>query len=74
MHKSLLVGLALAVSLTLTNVEAAKKDKERIPPSLDQLFQPEQMKEDLKILRQALEEGHPGLYLYTTKDDFDKKF
>ena len=30
--------------------------------------------EDVKVLRQALEGGHPGLYLYTTKKEFDRRF
>ncbi|MFP6886698.1 MAG: hypothetical protein VB997_04020, partial [Opitutales bacterium] len=32
------------------------------------------MKEDVKVLRQALEGGHPGLYLYTPKEEFDRQF
>ena len=69
----------LLTALVLTCIapersNAAKKDKDRKVPTLDQVFQPEQMKEDLRVLRKALEEGHPGLYLYTPKDDFDKRF
>ena len=54
--------------------EAAKKGKDRKVPSLEQVLQPNQMKEDVEVLRKALEEGHPGLYLYTPKDDFEKRF
>jgi C-terminal processing protease CtpA/Prc len=35
---------------------------------------PEQLKEDFHILRQALEEGHPGIYRYTPKPEMDKRF
>ena len=34
----------------------------------------EQLKEDFKILRLALEEGHGGLYRYTSKEEMDKYF
>ncbi len=74
MNQSLLASLALLACLTFTESEAQKNKRGRIAPTLDQIFQPEQMREDLKVLRKALEEGHPGLYLYTTKDDFAKKF
>lgn len=42
--------------------------------STDSLFQAQQLKDDLLILRQSLEEGHPGLYRYTPKDELDKRF
>jgi hypothetical protein len=54
--------------------EAAKERKNRKVPSLGDVFQPAQMKQDLAVLREALEKGHPGLYLFTAKADFDKKF
>ena len=69
----LLVGLTLAC-IAPEYCEAAKKNKERKDPTLDQVLQPEQAKDDLEALRKALEKGHPGLYLYTPKNDFDKKF
>jgi len=73
-NKSLSASLALLACLTFTHSEAQKKKRDRPAPTLDQTFQPEQMKEDLKVLRTALEEGHPGLHLYTHKDEFDKRF
>ena len=33
-----------------------------------------QLKEDFLILRNALEEGHGGLYRYTSKEELDKQF
>lgn len=68
----LLFGIALNL-LASAPIEAAKK-KPQEQPSLEQVFPPDQMKQDLKVLRQALEEGHPGLYLYTAKEEFDKRF
>jgi hypothetical protein len=35
---------------------------------------PEQLREDFLILRRALEEGHPGIYRYTTRTELDKRF
>ena len=37
-------------------------------------FQPTELTEDFDILRQALEEAHPGLYRYTSKTDLDRLF
>jgi C-terminal processing protease CtpA/Prc len=35
---------------------------------------PEKLREDWRILRRALEEGHPGIYRYTPKSELDKRF
>jgi C-terminal processing protease CtpA/Prc len=35
---------------------------------------PEKLREDFKILRGALEEGHPGIYRYTAKQVLDRRF
>jgi hypothetical protein len=35
---------------------------------------PEKLREDLHILRHALEEGHSGVYRYTPKADLDRQF
>ena len=32
---------------------------------------PEELKKDVSILRKALEKYHPGLYWYTSKNEFD---
>ena len=60
--------------LAVGSLSAAKNKKSLPPPSLQKTFSPSQLKEDLKVLREALEEGHPGLYLYTPKEDFDRHF
>ena len=35
---------------------------------------PEKLREDFRILRGALEEGHPGIYRYTPKQVLDRRF
>src|SRR5262245_32240076 len=35
---------------------------------------PEKLREDFRILRGALEEGHPGSYRYTPKKELDQRF
>lgn len=69
----ILGGLVLSC-FTAGTGEAAKSKKNRLTPALEQSFTPEKLKEDFKVLRQALEGGHPGLYLYTSKDEFDRRF
>lgn len=37
-------------------------------------FQAENLQEDFRILRAALEEAHPGIYWYRTKSEMDSAF
>jgi hypothetical protein len=46
--------------------QAAAASLERVPP--------EKLREDFRILRGALEEGHPGIYRYTPKAELDQRF
>ena len=79
-RKSITIGnrtawLCLALScLAAGTAHTAKRKKALPPPSLEQTFAPGKLKEDVKVLRQALEGGHPGLYLFTEKEDFDRHF
>ena len=57
------IGLFLVTPLLLVGQVST-------PPQLT----PEQLKEDLRILRSALEEGHPGIYRYTPKPELDRIF
>ena len=52
--------------------EAAKRNKSF--PKLDQVFAPEKLQEDFRVLKGAMEQLHPGLYLYTPRDKFDQLF
>ena len=45
-----------------------------LPSEPSAKFTPEQLKLDLKVLREALEEGHPGIYRFTTKTELDRVF
>lgn len=39
-----------------------------------EMLTPAELQEDLKIARDALERGHPGIYRYTSKSTLDKAF
>lgn len=41
---------------------------------LGKTYPPERLQQDFKILRNALEEGHAGLYRYTPKEEIDEHF
>lgn len=56
----------LAMVLPLTSPLAAA--------DLARKFSPQQLQEDFQIARRALEDGHPGLYRYTTKTEMDRIF
>ncbi len=45
-----------------------------LAPALLAQLTPDQLREDLRIARQTLEEGHPGVYRYTTKAEFQRGF
>ena len=63
--------LSAALLLALPS-EAAKRNKSF--PKLDQVFAPGKLKEDFRVLQDALEKLHPGLYLYTPQEKFDQLF
>ena len=65
----MLLSAALLLALP---TEAAKRKKSF--PKLDQVFTPEKLQEDFRVLQDALEKLHPGLYLYTPKEKFDQLF
>src|SRR6266568_843556 len=44
------------------------------PLLVAQTIEPEKLREDFRILRSALEEGHPGIYRYTPKAELDSVF
>lgn len=45
-----------------------------LPPEPSARFTPAQLRLDFKVLREALEEGHPGIYRFTPKADLDRVF
>ena len=46
----------------------------RAPAGAPDPVPPEKLREDFRILRDALEEGHPGIYRYTPKPVLDRRF
>ena len=61
-------------SPNILHAAGKKKKKGKSTPTLEQVFQPSQLKEDLRILQEILETSHPGMYLYTSKEDFNQGF
>lgn len=58
---------------------AAKRTPKRAPKRLPAAaktskLSPQQLQQDFQVLRSALEEGHSGIYRYTSKDDLDRIF
>jgi uncharacterized protein (TIGR03435 family) len=43
-------------------------------PDSSVTYEPAQLRRDLKVLREALEEGHPGIYRYLPKPEMDRVF
>jgi CubicO group peptidase (beta-lactamase class C family) len=44
------------------------------PMAMPPMYTPQQLREDFRIVRQALEEGHPGVYRYVSKERLERKF
>jgi hypothetical protein len=42
--------------------------------AMDELLEPDKLRADFRIARQALEEGHSGIYRYTSKAELDRIF
>jgi len=76
MNKNYRLKILLAVFciafLCSPSGKAQENQNNTIDP--DKKFTPIQLKHDFKILRDALEEGHGGLYYYTTKEKLDLQF
>src|SRR4051794_15030974 len=45
-----------------------------VSAAAQQKLTPEQMQEDFRVLRSALDEGHPGVYRYRSKPEMDRIF
>jgi len=70
--KSLNLLLSLCIMLFFISAEAHESQSEAFDPG--KKFTPEQLKSDFELLRDALEEGHGGLYYYTPKEELDQQF
>ncbi len=72
-RKSQILFLSLCIiSLFLVSAKALESQVEAFDP--EKKFTPEQLKSDFELLRDALEEGHGGLYYYTPKEELDQQF
>ena len=71
-----LLGIFLAmlvlwpIGQAQTTVETARSREDGALPK----YTPEQLREDFRIARRALEEGHSGIYRYTPKPAMDRVF
>ncbi len=70
--KSLNLLLSLCIMLFFISAKAHESQSEAFDP--EKKFTPEQLKSDFELLRDALEEGHGGLYYYTPKKELDRQF
>jgi hypothetical protein len=71
--KLLTLFLSLCIILlSFLSVSSHESPYETFDP--EKKFTPEQLKSDFKLLRDALEEGHGGLYYYTPKEELDRQF
>jgi hypothetical protein len=71
--RTILLALALALS-QLPESQPPKPSAPPLQPSAPPLLQPGQMRQDLDVLKAALEEAHGGLYRYSTKAEVDRGF
>jgi hypothetical protein len=55
-------------------VQVAKAEPKKAAIPAPPAVQPEELREDFRILRNALEEGHPGIYRYTSKKELERRF
>jgi hypothetical protein len=71
--KSLILFLSLCIILFCSiSAKVHESRNEAFDP--EKKFTPEQLKFDFELLRDALEEGHGGLYYYTPKEELDRQF
>ena len=63
------IGLAL-LSYVLTSCSATGS----IGYTPERKYSPDQLKEDVQVMEQALKKNHPSLYWYTSKEEIDASF
>ncbi len=63
----------LLLSLTLL-FSAAAQSAYRIKAAEAASLSIEQLQQDFDLFRRSLEEGHPGIYRYTTRHEMDRIF
>jgi Peptidase family S41 len=66
--------LALLVPALVVPILLGRMFKAPNPAPASGALTPEELREDFAILQGALEEGHPGIYRYTSKAELDRIF
>ena len=74
MSRSGALPIVWAVSVTLVAGQSSLLAQEPEPAGAGETFTAEALREDFAILRAAFEEGHPGIYRYSTKPEIDARF
>src|SRR5690349_19004936 len=73
MHSRLFGAWALAAVIILTGCSAGRQGS-RTPFRPDKKYSPAELRADYSMFRNILEESHPSLYWYTSKDSMDYYF
>jgi hypothetical protein len=68
----ILIAVCWLIFLGSQSIGAQEDKKEEFDP--EKKFAVKQLKDDFVLLRNALEEGHGGLYRYTPKEELDQQF
>lgn len=68
----ILIAVCCLICLGYQSIGAQEDKEEEFNP--EKKFTVKQLKDDFVLLRNALEEGHGGLYRYTSKEELDRQF
>jgi hypothetical protein len=71
---AVLFGTLCTLTASAGALRPASDPKTALPAAAAPLVPPEKLREDFRILRNALEEGHPGIYRYAPKPELDRHF
>ncbi|MEO5910010.1 MAG: S41 family peptidase [Pelobium sp.] len=64
----------ILIFLALATILFSCKSQQKFNAKIKAKHAPEELIKDLEIVRNSLEENHPGVYLYTSKKELDFKF
>jgi hypothetical protein len=70
----LAVGLLLGAAPACADEQAGAKTLSATSGAMEKTVEPDKLIADFRIARQALEEGHAGIYRYTFKEKLDRLF
>ncbi len=68
------VFIGIIFLIVMASQSFALEENQEKTSGPDKIFPIEQIQEDFRIFRNALEEGHAGLYRYTSKEEIDAHF